>query len=528
MGSKGRRGLGIEQPLALLDLGTDLNRFLTPLLDGRSLPNYNRGMSTPPPVPPKRKRRGLQYSVRSLLVLMLLAAGMLGWLRHHFNRIAEEQAAVAAIQELGGSVSRSQTGEELDQSGKVVQRPAGPQWLRNLFGDGLFDNIDSIAYRGPHCLEVLGHLDNVRGLRRLSLTGTSVSDESLAHLTRFTNLRGLGLDSASITDAGLGQLEALGNLEELRLRNTAISDQCVESLLKLRRLESLDVSGTHLTEEGMRRLRAGLPKLATCPFRPAPDEHQRSIAALLEEKGSFTFLHQTVDGSRYVYDVEIRGVDSRGKRHERPSLGLLSGLSDLGVLTLDSLSLDDEDVEALRKLRPRKQAPLAQLVMSDVVLTDRQWDRLSAPVSLSENSATGPAGESPGSPLLENLESASLRGLTVSDTSLACLAAFPNLRDLCLIRGRITASGLQSLGRSRRLEVLNLLLVNVSKDDLKHLKALGRLKTLGLQLADVRLSAEERTRIRAELPGVNISFADDADDEDPADEGDGPPPTAKE
>lgn len=433
-------------------------------LDPGTPPNYNRDMSTPSPAPPKRKRRWLQYSLRSLLALMAVAAVLLGWLRYHLNQIAKERAAVAAIRELGGGVIYEETGGVRDANGDLIERrPAGPEWLRRLFGDDFFDSIDVIGYEGPHCREVLAQVENLRGLKFLSVTGRSVDDESLAHITKFRELRTLYLNNASITDAGVERLQALSNLEDLQLKNTPITDQAVEAILGLPKLKNVIVHGTHITAHGISRLyAAGLPRF---PHTPAPDEHQRSIAVQVEEKGGNTHICRTTDGSRCVYNVLICGVDSLGNKKERPSIALLCGLSNLGPLVLISLSLDDEETEALRRLRPLKVLRRPQLVMDNVTLSDRQWDRLCAPVSPSEDSATRPTEESSNSALVESLEEVSLAGTTVSDVSLARIATFPNLRELSLDGGHITANGLRSLARSRKLKRLELVNVTVSKDD---------------------------------------------------------------
>ena len=50
----------------------------------------------------KPRRRWFQYSLRTLLVLMLLACIGMGWIAVKLQQVRRERAAVAAIEGLGG------------------------------------------------------------------------------------------------------------------------------------------------------------------------------------------------------------------------------------------------------------------------------------------------------------------------------------------------------------------------------------------------------------------------------------------
>jgi hypothetical protein len=50
-------------------------------------------------------------------------------------------------------------------------------------------------------------------------------------------------------------------LKELRLAGTRITDAGLAHLRGLKQLEQLDASGTQVTPEGLKKLRAALPKL---------------------------------------------------------------------------------------------------------------------------------------------------------------------------------------------------------------------------------------------------------------------------
>ena len=87
-------------------------------------------------------------------------------------------------------------------------------------------------------------MEAFRGLERLSLSRTSVTDVGLGVLTRLPALKYLSLEGNSgVTDRGLANLERLTGLQELVVISMSLSAQ------------------------GLRQLRAALP---TCQVRPGP------------------------------------------------------------------------------------------------------------------------------------------------------------------------------------------------------------------------------------------------------------------
>jgi hypothetical protein len=61
-------------------------------------------MTTTPSTTPKPRRRWLQFSLRTLMVLLLVLGAGLGWLAHEAERARAQQKLAAAIQQLGGRV----------------------------------------------------------------------------------------------------------------------------------------------------------------------------------------------------------------------------------------------------------------------------------------------------------------------------------------------------------------------------------------------------------------------------------------
>ena len=153
------------------------------------------------PTSPKPRRRWLQFSLRTLLVLMLALGCVCGWLASKIKRAREQREAVKAIEELGGRVDWKPA------SGGMIRTAAA--WVGKLMGEDWSVDVGAVY-----------------------LTGTPVTDAGLEHLRGLTQLQLLSLDSTRVTDAGLAHLRGLTQLEVLYLISTRVTDAGVNELKK--------------------------------------------------------------------------------------------------------------------------------------------------------------------------------------------------------------------------------------------------------------------------------------------------------
>jgi hypothetical protein len=179
-------------------------------------------------------RRFLRFSVRALIVLVLVIGAWLGWIVRS-ARIQRE--AVAAIRRAGGAV-------EYDwqrTSGKSTARdtPRAPAWLTDLIGVDHFGDVTTVTLRGATdaALAQVGRLTCLQTLE-LNSKQPPLSDAGRAHLEGLTNLSVLDLSATRVSDAGLAHLKRLTSLSELDLDDTKVSDA---GLVYLARLTSLSV-----------------------------------------------------------------------------------------------------------------------------------------------------------------------------------------------------------------------------------------------------------------------------------------------
>src|SRR5258707_15341195 len=85
----------------------------------------------------KPKRGWFQFRLRTLFVLVAMAAIPCGCLKWKIVRKARERAAVVEIESLGGHVWRDWQARRRDE-------PPVPEWLRRLFGDAFFSNVNCV------------------------------------------------------------------------------------------------------------------------------------------------------------------------------------------------------------------------------------------------------------------------------------------------------------------------------------------------------------------------------------------------
>lgn len=180
--------------------------------------------------PKPRRRRLLQFSLRSLLIFVLLVSIGMSWLGVKLERARRQREAVRVVRAAGGYAWYDYEWEDR------FAEPPVPGWLRGLVGDDFFDVVAVTVWRGDF------------------------GDDEMIYLRRLTKLEMIGICYAQITDAGLEYLEGLTNLTDLILTDTQITDAGLKHLEGLTSLHSLDVRSNQVTPEGVANLQEALPE----------------------------------------------------------------------------------------------------------------------------------------------------------------------------------------------------------------------------------------------------------------------------
>ena len=164
------------------------------------------------------KWRCLRFTLRSLLIVIAVIGICLGW---YTNKTKRRLRAINAVRELGGVVHYH------------YQRDT------QVVGVDLYHQVESMSYSGsfsfthePASDDDLQHVKLFKGLERLNIQGSAVTDIGLKSVKNLVNLERLNLSHTSVTDIGLMHLEGLTNLRELNLRSTKVCD--MKSLTRLK------------------------------------------------------------------------------------------------------------------------------------------------------------------------------------------------------------------------------------------------------------------------------------------------------
>ncbi|QDU63997.1 Leucine Rich repeats (2 copies) [Planctomycetes bacterium Pan216] len=102
--------------------------------------------------------------------------------------------------------------------------------------------------------EGMRHLATMTSLRRLDLSDTNIGDVGLEHLTSLGDLEKLDLHSTRITDAGLAKITSLSKLKHLDVGGPGVTDACLEHVGQVTSLEWLILCESTFTDAGLAKL----------------------------------------------------------------------------------------------------------------------------------------------------------------------------------------------------------------------------------------------------------------------------------
>ncbi len=162
-----------------------------------------------PPKPAPRRRKWRQFTVRSLLVIVTLAAVFFSWVAVKVREARlEREAAESLASEL--HYVKYNYHLTLDPERKPSYRAPGPRWVNSLIGENIF---------GAH----------VAGILYCRKTTT---DDDLAKLDALPFLLLIGFSNTQITDAGLERLKQIKTLRAVCLVETRVTPEAVARFKK--------------------------------------------------------------------------------------------------------------------------------------------------------------------------------------------------------------------------------------------------------------------------------------------------------
>ncbi|MHB1035957.1 MAG: leucine-rich repeat domain-containing protein [Pirellulales bacterium] len=300
-----------------------------------------------------RRLRWYQFSLRTALILMLLAALGCSWFAVKLRQAQRRQEVVDNFTKLGGVVRYDY---DQDKAGNWIpgSQPPGPVWLRRILGDQMFCDVYGVGIGrkiGDADLEPLECFTQLQELRLSS----PITDEGLKHVGKLRRLEILVLRDSPITDAGLQHLAGLNKLRDVGLFGTKLTDAGLQHLVRLPALRSLGLSHNRITDAGLRMLE-GMTQLKSLDLNHT-EISDAGLDCLRGFQLEWLMLHRTRvtgDGLRKLREfkrldflfLDDTQVTDAGLKH----LAVLPALKDLYVLDTGRL---DARIKLIQKALPK-------------------------------------------------------------------------------------------------------------------------------------------------------------------------------
>lgn len=240
------------------------------------------------------KRKWMQFSLRSLVLLTTFVAVILGLVNAYVLPYRQEQLLLAELRNGRGFSAKTED--------------VGPRWLGWLGCGKYSQRVVSIEIGNWFSDEDLPKLREFRQIRTLVYTNgflengaeyygpapypvdRLVNDERLAHLTSIRSLENLSIADSKITDEGLATLQLLPRLRCLDIKGNRITDNGLESLTRFPRLRQLTIKSYKITDQGLMHL-GKLKQLESLTIQASVTDAGIGRLAVLNELKTLRCLH---------------------------------------------------------------------------------------------------------------------------------------------------------------------------------------------------------------------------------------------
>ena len=289
-----------------------------------------------------RSRQYLRMSLRTMMVLVLILAVLLGW---RVNKARQQARAVAAVQKNGGWVHYDYefVGGKLTKGAE----PWAPRLLRTILGDEFFQEIEHVSlvyddstgtrYDNKDLTtrdDLFAQIASQPGIKTLLLHGTQATDEGLKYVGKMTSLESLYFwDATSITDAGVAHLAGLKNLKNVHISWSKITDESLVLLSSLPKIEELSLQDNHFSDAGFLRLKG-----------------QNTLKQLATGQGSFEVTDEGLIHLKEFKNLSL--VDLQNSKVTAQGLYRLKGMPSLKTLWISGTPITDKELESFRQAMP--------------------------------------------------------------------------------------------------------------------------------------------------------------------------------
>ncbi len=388
----------------------------------------SNGESTSAKKPKRPRRRWLQYSLRAILLLMLVVAVSAWWFSVELGKARREEQAIAALQDeatYGLSIGYAhQRNEDGAYNPSVTADNYGT--FREWLGDAFFDEPRAVNFSGeafsddaalrlrdlptlevlsistmrePVSLEAAQSIAALSHLTRLEIMTSrwEFSSESLAALAPLPELEnfvrvGVGSYTASDVEQFVvgksklrwlqfsgcefqpGAAAALAQLPSLQVLNLSSSQLTFADMEAFAEssLMQLNLTRTGIRDEDLKYV-AAVPSLKSLLFRndPITDEGLRELSAL-ENLQTLILQNSKVTGVGFDSFSDSKSLQEVGLSDSQLSAEgfvALGGVSTLEKLTLKNVEISTAALTSLQKLPKLRELQLTGTALSDDDLT---------------------------------------------------------------------------------------------------------------------------------------------------------------
>lgn len=200
------------------------------------------------------------------------------------------------------------------------------------------------------------HLEAIKEIEFLDLSGQKIADDDIASLDRFSNLRWLNLSSTAITNKGLATVSRLKGIRCLCLNSCRwITDEGLKELTRMDDLEELEIArNTALSNKGLEFFK-GIPHLtkldlSETSIRDAALHAIEGMPFLKHLDISYTAITDSALASLYTFP-RLEKLSLMGCR-KISDLGLahLQATGSLRYLDLSETTITDEGIDYISEL----------------------------------------------------------------------------------------------------------------------------------------------------------------------------------
>ncbi len=346
------------------------------------------------------RRRRWAFSLRTLMIFVLIVGGLLGW---KANRASRQRQAAAIIRTANGAISYDFQSfpNGTPAATRKAAKPPGPEWLRKWIGDEYFQEISGVSFPGEvstQVLEAVASLEQLRVIRInkplsnsqellpltalphleiVDLCGPAVDDTLMKHLSLSQSIIVIETHETNVTDKGVNYLPKMPNLKHLSIYNSPkVTDASVEEVIsRLTKLTDLDLSGTSVTDTGIEAI-GKMTNLTSLSVNDLDLTDRSTISLTRLIKLRLLFLDRTKitdEGlSRLGALTELIQISLRQTQIQGSGFANLQNLQKIIALRLEGSNFSDEGMQHLSRLKALQEIRLSRTWVSDVGLASLQ------------------------------------------------------------------------------------------------------------------------------------------------------------